>query len=93
MLKKWFCLIFIGCFVSLYLTGCNLGNNDTFEPEEIHYTPVRYNPVNNINDDNNLRGGDLELAPTNVKAPGEADTSIPMNEVKPEFDEEESVEH
>lgn len=90
MLKKCLYLIFIGCFVSLYLTGCNLGNNDTFEPEEVHYTPVRYNPVNNINDDNNLRGGDLDLDPTNVKAPGEADTSIHMDKVKPDLNEEPS---
>jgi hypothetical protein len=92
MHKKWLYSIVFGLVVSLSITGCNTDTNDNIEPDDVNYSPVRYNPDNDLMDNDFDRGLDMDTDPRDIRQPGEPDTPFNMDEEEPDLDEEPSEE-
>jgi predicted small lipoprotein YifL len=91
MIKKWLSTVFVGLMVVGSLTGCGFNNDDNIGPDDVNYTPVRYDNDNELFD-NDLRGPDLDTDPRDVRQPNERDTPFNMDEEEPDLDEEPSEE-
>jgi hypothetical protein len=87
MMKKWLSSFLFGLIVISSITGCNMGDNNNLEPEDVDYTPVRYDGGNDMNE----LDGDLDFdMQRDNRAPGEMDTPFNMDEEEPDLDEEPS---
>jgi hypothetical protein len=91
MHKRWLTSITLGLVAAISLTGCNTDTDDNIGPDDVNYSPVRYDNNDMMDNDYDLdRGLDLDSDGADMDDNNEMDTPFNMDEEEPDLDEEPS---